>query len=192
MADAVKLPTQEELASLPRTAMVAFALRCARQAQRITDASLDSSPDLAETVQRALATAKRLVVDPEGADVTEAGRVARECDTAADRYAALAEQADHANDFRTALAARVRSSVARAAARAASIAGSDRPAQAASEAAAAAADVLLADAAIMSSGKSPRQDVIAVIRQNFERLCDAIRREGWSDNSPISTLLDGD
>ena len=155
------LPTEEEIATLPRWARVAFAARCARRVLPLFTHFWPNAPE--EHIKE--------VVD----DIKAAEQYARKAAPAIDfNDAVVAALAARMTKFPLAAV------VARAAARAIQSAKDghvDDNAREAAEAAAAAAEA--ADAARIPSGICP------IIRRDFDHLARFVQWQHWTDDTPV-------
>ena len=177
----VEVPTRDELAQLPRWAIVAFAARCARRVQPLFTQSWPDAPQhhviavenaIALSEKRASSGKSNSLVVP-GVIIVSGGGV----------YAA-------ARAAYTAYAASTAATAAARAADAAAYAARAADAADAADAAARAADaVRAADAATKAArhavNASPIQIILSSIRNDFACLLEASRRENWDDTTPV-------
>lgn len=167
----VKLPTEGEIAKLPRWAQVAFAARCARRVQPLY---LRDSPDVlqhhADALDRAIALSEAAAINP-----------------------LSIHEPNESESF-------VRFSGAFAGANNASIVANKAGSLAATQAASAASGVLSAAHdngsgnlrhvliavrnAIDAAGASKPNAILAA-RRDYDLLVAAAEREGWDDNTPV-------
>jgi hypothetical protein len=165
-----------DVEKLPHLARVAFAARCARRVQKLLGQfSAEISEEFLETVDHAILLAEVSSTDGRpraglGAAVEEAERRARGA------LGAGQIRSSGNGSALVALSAPVRRAVAYAAA-AAACAAMETSARAASKA------VAYAEEAVHAANAAP---VRAAMAGDFERLREAVRREGWQDEKPVS------
>lgn len=154
----VPLPSKDELARLPRRALMAFAGRCARRLQPLFTHSWPGAPkEHVEAVDRAIALVQTSAVSPVStSDLAAAAKAA---------YAAAA-------DAKGGLAALAAYAAADAAAFADAF--GDAFGDAAVDAADAAANAVYDHA-----------DATAVMRRDYELLSAAAKREAWNDDTSV-------
>jgi hypothetical protein len=165
MADEVKLPTEEDIAKLPRWARVAFAARCARRVLPLMERFWKNAPEHhLEALDRVVSVAETAAAN-------------------ADYAVARAGDADYAARAANVAYAVPADYVARAAARAA------HAAIAAAAAYAADTTVYATDAARDAADADKR--AVQAIARDFTTLLNAARVEEWTDNTPVPPSVFG-
>jgi hypothetical protein len=162
------IPTKDEVATLPRWAMVAFAARCARRVQPVFTAAWPSVPSQhVEAVATAIASAEATAKHARTSFTADPALAADAADAAARAAARSSDAADAAD-----AAARTAARAARAAANAVDTASY----------AARAADAAAAFAA--TNAASP-------MRSDFNLLVALSKQLAWTDDSPVDVALLG-
>lgn len=174
MSDELRIPTKEDIAQLPRWAIVAFAARCARRVQPLfTFAWADAPKEHIEAIDLAIIVAERCATYAKVADALY------DANTAKAAYAAKAADATKAAYATKAAAYAVYAARAAYTAYAADAAAYDAKAPAyAAKAAKVAADAAYTDAN-------------ALIRRDFDILKETAEREHWTDNTPVPQKVFG-
>ncbi|MBX3322800.1 MAG: hypothetical protein KF757_07395 [Phycisphaeraceae bacterium] len=192
-ADDPRIPTEEELATLPRWACVAFAARCARRVQPLYKHFWPDAPAKhVEALDKVITLAQASAADPASTSEAELRAVHAAAHAAAATYSAHAHAADAAASDAAAAHAVAAYSAADAAARAAVAAYSAAVAvYAAATRAAAAADA--AHSAAHSADTAPYVFAHAsrAIRRDYEQLKAAAKAEQWSDDTPVPPAFFG-
>lgn len=165
MAEEARLPSQVEIANVPRWARVAFAARCARRVQPLFVAAWPDAPEKhIQAIDLAITIAEQSAADAAAADDDAAA-------------AAAADAAEEATATDTAFAAAA-DEAARAAA-AAALAAADEADDAAESAAAA------ADAAVGAAVRLLKVSLYPLIRRDFDTLLTAALSNEWDENTPV-------
>ncbi len=182
MAENVEVPSQKEIATLPRSAQVAFAVRCARRVQPLFTFFWPGAPQKnIDGVEKAISIAEQFAAG----DVTaNAANVANAAVYAANAVYAARDAvyaANAANAVYAARAAVYAANVANAVYVTRVAANVVNAVYAANAAARAAAD---------AANKGPRDKnwvclVIQEIRSDFEKLLTAAKKEKWNDKRMI-------
>jgi hypothetical protein len=172
MPDEPRLPTEEELRTLPRWAVVAYAARCARRVQPLfTHYWPDAPREHVEAVDRAITLAEAAAADPASASDWVPALAARSAANAAANAAAARSAAR---------------SAANAAANAALNAAAANPAAAALTAANAAHATAANPAAAANAAA-----LAHAARRDFDLLRALAEQHGWTDDSPVDVALLG-
>lgn len=173
------LPTEMEIAKLPRWAVVAFAARCARRVQPLFQAHWPDAPDkYASTLEFGIELVERVAAGNADANITGAELAAGNAASAQVAAVAANNVAIAANAEDDKVAAVNAASAVRHAADAAGHGGHG------DQAAGAAASAALAAAAAGSQAASGR-NVTKAIRLDFDRLRNATVHEKWDDQTPV-------
>ena len=172
MPDEIRLPTEEEIAQLPRWAQVAFAARCARRVQPLFTAGwAKSAGTRAEAVDRAISLTEAYAADPTSGNPTSV----REAADSVYKIAYATAESDPGSSVR-----RAASDAAFAAASAAF--DHNESFQYAKHASLGAPVV---------EGRVNPERVLQAMRRDFELLQGAAQREKWTDDTPVPMAFFG-
>jgi hypothetical protein len=177
------IPTQEEIAKLPRWAQVAFAARCARRVQPLVVFHWPKAPqEHIEAIDAAITLAERSAGDPRSASATNAYVAARVV------YSAYAINDPNA----AAYAARAAANAAAYAADAdVAVASAADATNAYATNAYADAYAAAASAAVNAAASAAANSTHKYIRIDFDLLCAVVVRQGFKNETPVSPEVFG-